>query len=71
MPKERSPVDGELVLAIDAAWTPHHPSGVALVQRCYEAWRCLAVAPSYAGFLALAAGHSIDWSQKARGARRR
>ena len=64
MPKQLPPVTGELVLGIDAAWTAHHPSGVALVQQLNGTWRCLAVAPSYAGFLALAAGGSLDWSQK-------
>ena len=62
---ERSPAAGALVLGIDAAWTRHHPSGMALVQKLDQGWRCLAVAPSDAGFLALAEGGRIDWSQKA------
>ena len=41
------------VLGIDAAWTAHNPSGVALVQRAAEGWQCLALAPSYDAFLAL------------------
>lgn len=67
MPKELPPVAGELVLGIDAAWTTHHPSGVALVQKLGQAWRCLAVAPSYAAFLALAEGGRIHWSEQAQG----
>lgn len=67
MPKELPPVAGELVLGIDAAWTRHHPSGVALVQKLNQAWSCLAVAPSYASFMALAEGDRIHWSEQAQG----
>ena len=49
-----------LVLGIDAAWTAHNPSGVALVQRATEGWECLALAPSYDAFLAIAIGEPID-----------
>ena len=56
-----------LVLGIDAAWTAHNPSGVALVQRKAEGWQCLALAPSYEAFLALAAGTPWDQSRKAQG----
>ena len=56
-----------LVLGIDAAWTAHNPSGVALVQRAEQGWRCLALAPSYDAFLALAAGHPWDQGMKAQG----
>lgn len=53
-----------LVLSIDAAWTPHEPSGVALLQGEGDQWRCLAVAPSYDSFVACAAGSPLDWSVK-------
>jgi predicted RNase H-like nuclease len=56
-----------LVLGIDAAWTPHNPSGVALVQRAANGWQCLALAPSYDSFLAIAAGEAWDQSRKAQG----
>jgi predicted RNase H-like nuclease len=49
------------ILAIDAAWTPRNPSGVALVTSAGDGWRCVAVAPSYAGFLALTLGEPVDW----------
>ena len=57
------------VLGIDAAWTAREPSGVALVQRQASPWRCIAVAPSYAAFTALAEGHVPDWSRPATGSR--
>jgi predicted RNase H-like nuclease len=50
------------VLGIDAAWTPHEPSGVALVAERPEGWVALAVAPSYAEFLSLANGEPVCWS---------
>ena len=43
------------------------PSGVALVQRAADGWQCLAVAPSYNAFLALAAGIPWDQGRKAQG----
>ena len=58
-----------MVLGIDAAWTVHGPSGVALVKRNAEGWSCVALAPSYASFLALANGTAIDWSTRAHGDR--
>lgn len=40
------------ILGIDAAWTPHHPSGVALIQESSSgAWECVALAGSYECFL--------------------
>ena len=57
------------VLGIDAAWTAHQPSGVALVQRTTTGWSCLAVAPSYAAFIAQASGQPWDPEQKATGSR--
>ena len=55
------------VLGIDAAWTAGEPSGVALVQRQASRWHCVAAAPSYAAFTALAEGHAPDWSRPATG----
>ena len=55
------------VLGIDAAWTVHQPSGIALVQRTKTCWGCLAVAPSYEAFIAQASGQAWDPEQKARG----
>lgn len=57
------------MLGIDSAWTGHQPSGVALVKRNAEGWRCVALAPSSASFLALANGTAIDWSARAHGER--
>ena len=39
-----------VVLGVDAAWTAHGSSGVALVTGEPGAWRCLRVAPGYAAF---------------------
>jgi predicted RNase H-like nuclease len=50
-----------IVLGIDAAWTAAQPSGVAVVQRRRGRWQCVAIAPSYASFVALAEGTPIDW----------
>lgn len=51
-----------VVLGIDAAWTPHEPSGVALVAKRTGRWRLLCVAPSYASFLDHAEGVPVDWT---------
>ena len=67
MANQPDPDNGHCVLGIDAAWTAHNPSGVALVQRAAEGWRCLSLAPSYNAFLALAAGEPWDGSRKAQG----
>lgn len=57
-----------LVLGIDAAWTAGQPSGVALVASGDgRAWRCVAVAPSYASFEAMGRGETVDWSAVPRG----
>ena len=53
-----------LLLGIDAAWTATEPSGVALVSNASGQWRCLAVAPSYNSFVALAAGNAVDWTAR-------
>ncbi|TVP84035.1 MAG: DUF429 domain-containing protein [Thioalkalivibrio sp.] len=50
------------ILAIDAAWTPSQPSGVALVQQRAGRWHCLALAPSFLSFDGEAAGVVTDWS---------
>jgi predicted RNase H-like nuclease len=39
------------VLGIDAAWTPHHPSGVALIERRARRWRVVKTASSYGAFV--------------------
>jgi predicted RNase H-like nuclease len=52
-----------IVLGIDAAWTAAQPSGIALVARDGARWRCLALAPSYASFLA----RTVDWRAKPAG----
>jgi predicted RNase H-like nuclease len=50
-----------IVLGIDAAWTATQPSGVAVLRARRGGWQCVALAPSYASFLALAAGTRVDW----------
>ncbi len=57
----------ECVLGIDAAWTAHQPSGIALVQRTNAGWTCLAIAPSYESFKAQASGPGWDPQKKATG----
>ena len=57
----------DVVLGIDAAWTTHQPSGVALVQRKGSHWQCKALAPSYDSFLAFASRQPQDPATKARG----
>ena len=49
------------VIGIDAAWTATEPSGVAFCIEDPEGWRCAAVAPSYADFIALGQGRAVDW----------
>ena len=51
------------ILGIDAAWTKHNPSGVALISDVGE---LIAFAPSYVSFAALAEGEPVDWSRPAR-----
>ncbi len=63
------PINGPCVLGIDAAWTAHQPSGIALVQRTTAGWSCLAVAPSYEAFINQASGQAWDPQQKATGSR--
>ena len=60
---------GNAVLGIDAAWTTHQPSGIALVQNTANGWNCLAVAPSYAAFIGQTSGQAWDPEQKATGSR--
>ena len=69
MANTTDPTNGPCVLGIDAAWTAHNPSGVALVQRKAEGWQCLALAPSYDAFIRLASGHHWDPKTKAGGSR--
>jgi predicted RNase H-like nuclease len=49
------------ILAIDAAWTPSQPSGVALVQQRGSRWHCIELAPSYRSFVERAEGIAVDW----------
>jgi predicted RNase H-like nuclease len=56
---EHEPV--ALVLGIDAAWTERGSSGLALLRVDERQRTVLAVAPSYAGFIALAEGRPVDW----------
>jgi hypothetical protein len=51
----------DAILGIDAAWTTGEPSGVALIQRSEDGWRCLATAPSYEVFLNQAKDKRTDW----------
>ncbi len=51
------------ILGIDAAWTASAPSGIALLKQRASRWHCIAVAPSYAAFIALAEGDSTRWSR--------
>jgi predicted RNase H-like nuclease len=58
------------ILAIDAAWTPTEPSGVALLkQQNNGVWQCLALAPSYAAFIALSNGEQVNWHLRLKGER--
>ena len=69
MATKPDPINAPCVLGIDAAWTAHQPSGIALVQNTACGWSCLAVAPSYDSFLAEASGLPWDPEQKATGSR--
>ena len=69
MAAKPDPNNGPCVLGIDAAWTAHQPSGIALVQNTATGWRCLAVAPSYKAFIAQASNQTWDSEQKATGSR--
>lgn len=55
-----------VVLGIDAAWTAGQPSGVALARGRGGRWECVALAPSYGSFLALAAisPAPVDWGAR-------
>ena len=62
-------INAPCVLGIDAAWTAHQPSGIALVQRTKAGRSCLAVTPSYDNFLIQSSGQTSDPEQKATGRR--
>jgi len=55
------PRKAEAVLGIDAAWTGTEPSGVALIAREGERWRCVRVGPSYGAFC------QGDWPSRPQG----
>ena len=58
-----------LVLGIDAAWTAHQPSGLALVQAARNRKpRLLAVARSYGEFLGIEGASGLDWQGRVSGA---
>ena len=69
MAAKPDPIKGSCVLGIDAAWTVHQPSGMALVQNTGSGWCCIAVAPSYEAFITQASGQAWDQEQKATGSR--
>ena len=69
MARRSDPNNGPCVLGIDAAWTAHQPSGIALVQNTTSGWSCLAIAPSYEAFIDKASGQTWDPEQKATGSR--
>lgn len=50
-----------IILGIDAAWTAKQPSGVALLDTHKPRAMCVAAAPSYGSFLALAQGEPVNW----------
>jgi predicted RNase H-like nuclease len=57
-----------LVVGIDAAWTAHHPAGVALVKiQKRDRPRLLRVARSYEEFCGFCKNDRIDWSTKVHG----
>jgi predicted RNase H-like nuclease len=53
----------DAVLGVDAAWTPSHASGVALIVRHGTRWQCLRIAASYAGFIGGERGESLAGTQ--------
>ena len=52
------------VLAIDAAWTVTEPSGITLLDGTGCDWTCLALAPSYEGFIQLSRGFPLSWGTR-------
>jgi len=58
----------KFILGIDAAWTAHHPAGVALVKVPARGQpQLLRAARSYEEFCQIAAGDKIDWPDKVYG----
>jgi len=55
------------ILGIDAAWTLHKPSGVALVRNVSGTWECIGLAPSYNAFIDLGKGVNVDWTEVPKG----
>ena len=66
---QSDPKNAPCVLGIDAAWTAHQPSGIALVQNTATGWSCLAIAPNYEAFIDQASGQPWDHEQKATGSK--
>jgi predicted RNase H-like nuclease len=49
------------ILGIDAAWTPHHPSSIALLRETESrTWECVAIEASYEDFLILGSSGEHD-----------
>ena len=61
MTRGRTARSPRAVLGIDAAWTAGQPSGVALAVEDERGWTCAGVAPSYAEFVRLGSGATVDW----------
>ncbi len=57
------------ILALDPAWTATEPSGVALLERAKDRWKCVGLAPSYGQFVDLASGVAVDWSRAPKASR--
>lgn len=57
------------ILALDPAWTATEPSGVALLTRAKDRWKCVGLSPSYSQFVDLANGVAVDWSKTPRAGR--
>ncbi len=60
---QKSEPEAGLVLGIDAAWTEHHPSGVALITRVKQGFRIVRLGRSYEEFLA-ERGFILDKDEK-------
>jgi len=56
------------VLGIDAAWTEHGASAVALAVLDGKKWKLVHIAPGYESFMSEAPG-TVDWSTKRQGKR--
>lgn len=55
------------ILAIDAAWTPTEPSGLALLAETGSVWQCLTLAPSYDQFIDQCLSKTMNWADMPKG----